>query len=67
MLVKDADPLVMRGFQRRALRIAVAYLLATGVAWFSPTMGFYLYMAIVVVLTFHQIRSKLMQRLLRHT
>ncbi len=67
VLVKDADLLVTGRFQRRTLRGAIAYLLATGVAWFSPTTGFYLYIAIVVVFAFRQIRSKAMRRLLRHT
>ena len=67
VLVKDVDLVIMGHFQRRALRAAIAYLLATGVAWFSPTTGFYLYIAIVVVFAFRQIRSNAMQRLLRHT
>jgi hypothetical protein len=57
----------MQGFQRRALRATTAYLLATGVAWLSPTMGFYLYIAIAVVFAFRQIRTKAMERVLRHT
>ncbi len=61
--VKDAGLLVTRRFQRRTLRVAAAYILATGVAWFSPRTGFYLYIAIVVVLALLQIRSKRMARL----
>jgi len=67
VLVKDADLLVMRRFQRRSLGAAIAYLLATGVAWFSPIIGFYLYIAIAVVSAFRQIHSKAMERILRHT
>jgi len=67
VLVKDADLLVMKRFQRRSLGAAIAYLLATGVAWFSPIIGFYLYIAIAVVSAFRQIHSKAMERILRHT
>jgi len=67
VLVKDADLLVMERFQKRALRAAMAYLLATGVTWFSPIIGFYLYITIAVVFAFRQIRTKAMERMLRHT
>ncbi len=67
VLVKGADRAVMERFRRRTLRAAVAYLLATGVAWFSPITGFYLYIAIAVVFAFRQIRSKAMERVLRRT
>lgn len=67
VLVKDADLVVTGRFQRRALRAAIAYFLAAGAAWFSPRAGFYLYIVIVVVFAFGQIRSNAMQRLLRRT
>jgi len=62
-----ARKLVRQWEEARALRAAMAYLLATGVAWFSPRAGFYLYIVIVLVFAFGQIRSNAMQRLLRHT
>ena len=65
--VKDSDVVVMERFRRRTLRAAVFYLLAAGVAWFSPIIGFYLYIAIAVVSAFRQIHSKAMERILRHT
>jgi uncharacterized membrane protein len=67
VLVKDADRAVMERFRSRTRRAAVAYLLATGVAWFSPIAGFYLYIAIAVVFAFRQIRGKTMERVLRRT
>jgi uncharacterized membrane protein len=67
VLVKDADLLVMERFQKRALRAGMAYLLATGVTWFSPIFGFYLYITIAIVFAFRQIRTKAMERMLRHT
>jgi hypothetical protein len=57
----------MQAIQRRALRGATAYLLATGVAWLSPMVGFYLYIGIALVFAFRQIRAKAMERVLRHT
>ena len=66
LLVKDAGLPVSGRFQRRTLRAAVAYFLATGVAWFSPRAGFYLYIAIVLVFAFRQVRGQAMARLLRH-
>ena len=65
--IKDSDLVVVKRFRGRTLRVALAYLLATGVAWFSPTSGFYLYIAIAVVFAFRQIRAKAMERVLRHT
>ena len=65
--VKDAHLPVMQAIQRRALRGATAYLLATGVAWLSPMIGFYLYIGIALVFAFRQIRAKAMERVLRHT
>ena len=44
--MKDSDVVVMERFRGRTLRAAVAYLLATVVAWFSPITGFYLYIAV---------------------
>ena len=67
VLVKDADLLVTRRFQRRTLRASIAYLLATGVAWLSPMIGFYLYIGIALVFAFRQIRAKAMERVLRRT
>jgi hypothetical protein len=67
VLVKDADLVVTERFQQRTLRVTIAYFLATAVAWFSPTTGFYLYIAIVVVFVFRQVRSGALGRLLRHT
>jgi uncharacterized membrane protein len=67
VLVKDADRAVMKLFRSRTRRAAVAYLLATGVAWFSPITGFYLYIAIAAVFAFRQMRSKAMERVLRRT
>jgi uncharacterized membrane protein len=67
VLVKDPDLIVMERFRRRTLHAATAYLLATGVSWFSPLTGFYLYIAIAIVSAFRQIRSKAMERLLHHT
>ncbi len=66
-LVKDADLVVTGRFQQRTLRVAIAYFLATAVSWFSPMTGFYLYIAIVVVFAFRQMRSQALGRLLRHT
>ena len=65
--MKDSDVVVMERFRGRTLRAAVAYLLATVVAWFSPITGFYLYIAIALVFAFRQIRTKAMERVLRHT
>ena len=65
--VKDSDVVVMERFRGRTRRAAVAYLLATGVAWFSPITGFYLYIAVALVFAFRQIRTKAMERVLRHT
>jgi uncharacterized membrane protein len=67
VLVKDADRAVMERFRSRTRHAAVAYLLATGVAWFSPITGFYLYIAIAAVFAFRQIRGKAMERVLRRT
>ena len=67
LLVKDARLPVSGYFQRRTLRVAAAYLLATGVAWFSPRAGFYLYIGIALVFAFLQIRANAMERVLRHT
>jgi uncharacterized membrane protein len=67
VLVKDADRAVMERFRSRTRRAAVAYLLATGVAWFSPITGFYLYIAIAMIFAFRQIRRKSMERILRRT
>jgi uncharacterized membrane protein len=67
VLVKDADLAVTGRFQQRTLRVTIAYFLATAVAWFSPTTGFYLYIAIVFVFAFRQVRSQALGRLLRHT
>jgi uncharacterized membrane protein len=67
VLVKDADRSVMERFRSRTRRAAVAYLLATGVAWFSPITGFYLYIAIAIIFAFRQIRRKSMERILRRT
>ena len=65
--VKDTDLPIMQAFQRRSLRAATAYLLATGVAWLNPMVGFYLYIGIALVFTFRQIRANAMERVLRHT
>ena len=67
VLVKDSGVVVVKRFRRRTLRAAVFYLLAAGVAWFSPMTGFYLYIVIAVVFAFLQIRAKAMERVLRHT
>ena len=67
VLVKDSDLVVTRRFQRRTLRVTIAYSLATSVSWSSPTMGFYLYIAIVLVFAFRQVRSQAVGRLLGHT
>ena len=66
-LVKDSDLVVLMRFRGRTLLAALAYLVATGVAWFSPATGFYLYIAIAVVFALRQIRAKAMERVLRHT
>ena len=66
LLVNAGLPVSGR-FQRRTLRAAVAYFLATGVAWFNPRAGFYLYIAIVLVFALRQVRGQAMARLLRHT
>ena len=67
VMVKDSDVVVMERFRGRTLRAAVAYLLATVVAWFSPITGFYLYIAVALVFAFRQIRTRAMERVLRHT
>ena len=67
VMVQDSEVVVMERFRKPTLRAAVAYLLATGVAWFSPIAGFYLYIAIAIVFAFRQIRAKAMERVLRHT
>ena len=66
-MVQGSDVVVMERFRKRTLRAAVAYLLATGVAWFSPITGFYLYIAIAVIFAYRQMRSKAMERMLHRT
>ena len=67
VLVKDSDMVVLNRFRHRTLRVAVVYLVATGVAWFSPTAAFYLYIVIALFFAIRQVRAKAMQRVLRAT
>ena len=63
--VEDAEAVVIGAFRARTRRAAIAYLLATGAALYSPRLGFFLYVAIAVVLAFAQIRGRTMERVLR--
>ena len=54
VMVQGSDVVVMERFR-------------TGVAWFSPITGFYLYVAIAVILAYGQMRSKAMERMLHRT
>jgi len=54
VMVQGSDVVVMERFR-------------TGVAWFSPITGFYLYVAIAVIFAYGQMRSKAMERMLHRT
>ena len=65
IVVEDSEAIIIEAFRTRTRRAAIAYLLATGAALYSPQLGFFLYVAIAIVFALAQIRRKTMERVLR--
>jgi uncharacterized membrane protein len=65
IVVEDEEATVIGSFRKRTLRAAIAYLVATCIAWYNPRLGFFLYVAVAIVFAIAQIRRRTMERVLR--
>ena len=65
IVVEDEEAIIIGSFRTRTLRAAIAYLLATCIAWYSPRLGFFLYVTVAIVFAVAQIRRRTMERVLR--